>query len=208
MNDLFTARFLFPRVVNIIAPGPNGEPYWNACRDYVIAVNRAVLADRCWPHAWVVADKTGIDKDWWGDTLKYEGARIFSEKLWGEFDPLDGSYPDIHYTFRYERLGKHDAPIPKTSYEPMPGRFQGDGTTTGIAIEMAARFGAEKIILCGADFHGTTHWDGYDAPCSISDRQGDWKEFLPYMNSLIEWVRSQGIEIYSYSKTAIEVEQI
>ena len=203
MNDIFTARFLFPRVVNIIAPGPNGKPYWNKCRDYTIAVNRAVLADRCWPHAWVVADKTGLDKDWWGKTLNYKGTRIFSDKLemllWSD---------RTNYTFRYERLGKHDTRIPKTSYSPMPGRFQGDGTTTGIAIEMAARFGAEKIILCGADFHGTTHWDGYDAPCTISDRQGDWSEFLPYMNSLVAWVKSRGIRIYSYSKTAIEVEQI
>jgi len=203
MNDIFTARFLFPRVVNIIAPGPNGLPYWSECRDYTIAVNRAVLVHRCWPHAWVVADKTGLEKDWWHSTLEFRGTRIFSDKL-----EMILCSDRTNYTFRYERLGKHDTPIPKTSYSPMPGRFQGDGTTTGIAIEMAARFGAERIVLCGADFHGTTHWDGYDAPCTISDRHGDWSTFLPYMNSLVEWVKAQGIEIYSYSKTAIDLEVI
>jgi len=182
----------------------SGKPHWGQCRDYTIAVNRAVLIPRCWSHAWVVADKTGIDKDWWGETTEYPGVRIFSEKLYMEWES-EGAM--CNFTFNYERLGKHDTPVPKPEYFPMPHRFQGDGTTSGIAIEMAARLGARTIHLCGVDFHGNAYWDGELAPCTISDRQGDWSEFIPYMNSLTAWVREQGIEIYSYSPTAIDVEQ-
>ena len=160
------------------------------------------------PHAWVVADKTGIEKDWWVKANGYQGLRIFSRKLslaifrkFGDFFGVSSG----NFLFDYERLGKHDTPIPNTEYIPKPHRFQGDGTTSGIAIEMAARFGAKRIILCGMDFHGDEYWDGMKAPCSISDRQGDWSEFLPYMNSLIRWVHAQSIEIHTVSKTAITV---
>ena len=208
MNDIFTARFIFPETVNIIAPGPNGKDHWERCRDYRIAINRAVLIDSFWPHAWVVADKTAVDKDWWPDAFEYYGLKIFSEKLINEIQMLYPVYPNFNYSFKYERLGKHDTPIPKPEFNPMPGRLQGDGTTTGIAIEMAARLGAKRIILCGVDFEGITHWDGYESPCTITDRTKGWDVFLPFINSLIEWVRWQGIEICSYSKTRLDLEII
>ena len=205
MNDIFTARFIFPDKVSIIAPGPNAVRYVKKLDGFRIAVNRAVLMPTYQSHMWIVADKTGLQKDWWIKTWNYPGIRCFSDKLQNELYKHDYLDWRVDYTFAYERLGKHDTPVPKQSYTPMPKRFQGDGTTSGIAIEMAARFGAKTIELCGVDFEGDTHWDGVKAPCTITDRAQGWDVFLPYMNSLIEWVQGQGIDIYSVSKTKLNI---
>ena len=160
MNDIFTARFLFPDKVSIIAPGPNGKDHVDGLTGFRLAVNRAVLMPTYQPHMWIVADKTGLKKDWWIKTWNYPGIRCFSDRLQNEL------YKHIHadwrvdYTFSYERLGKHDTPIPMTEYHPMPRRFQCSGTTSGLAVEMAARFGAKTIELCGVDFEGITRRDG------------------------------------------------
>ena len=211
MNDIFTARFLFPEKVAIVAPGPNGHPAHKAIRCYKIAVNRAVLLPGTWPHAWIVADKTGIEKDWWLKAdLGFRGTRIFALKLmqlraisWAKYVEYFGR---TDFTFMYERLGRHNTDRPKKTFFPMPYRFQPDGTTSGIAIEMAARFGAREIALCGVDFEGIQHWDGFESPCTLCDRAESWDMFLPYMNSLIQWVREQGIDIYSLSKTRLDIE--
>lgn len=204
-KDIFKTNLELPATVCILACGPNGIKHWGRCEHYTIAVNRAVMIDSPRTDALLVADSVAVTKDWWEPSKQINTTRIFSEGV-AKMDTT--IQPD--YTFKHHRLGWFDD-IPKpveTEFTARRGRLNCTGTISGVAIEMAVRCGANEIFLCGVDFHGSTHWDGGTAPCPLNSRDGNWDIFMPYMNSLIKWAKDIGVEIYSYSPTAIDVEVI
>ena len=209
LKDLFKSDYRLPSKVCIVAPGPNGVPHYKRLRWFTICVNYAITIPKL-PRRdlWIVADKTGIEKDWFqGADNEFDGDRIFSEKIEKARITTRGYKRIYHaqYVFQYEPLSQCPLPSGRGPYYVIPDRLRGDGTTAGMAIEFAARFGAEEIVLCGIDMSGNKYYDGKKSTCSISDRNGTW-QFVPYLDSLINWVKSKGIEIYSYSDTKLDVE--
>lgn len=75
------------------------------------------------------------------------------------------------------------------------------GTNSGFqAINLAANFGAARIILLGYDMHckGGTHWHpghgAYDADSARFERKLQ-NDMLPEFQSLVEPLRSRGVEV-------------
>ena len=197
--DIFKSTYRFPPRVDILAPGPAGRPYWPRLGPFVVAVNKAALIPVD-PDAWMVSDWWAIKTDWFNDiATTFDGVRFFSSGL-------KECYGDADYTFNLLDGRECVQPLGAGIYTaPIDGLLRPDGSVSASAVEMAARCGAREIVLCGVDMYGDIYYD--DTPCKAvdCDHKGEWA-YTSYFNSLIEWVRGEGIEIWSMSKTALEVE--
>ena len=200
-KDIFKCEFQLPEQVCVLAPGPNGESEWSRINCFTIAVNYAVNIGIA--NMWVVADWWGIKTDWFQDAdQNYRGIRCFSHNLISK-RPKDSIPAD--WSFHFTDGKQCVKPLGSGRYSPHPSELRPDGTSSCIAIEMAARFGAREIAVCGVDFKGETYFNGRKGCFQMFDRNGPWA-YLPFANSLIAWVKEQGIDIYSLSKTELELE--
>ena len=197
--DIFTSDYRFPSRVDILAPGPNGKAHWPQLGPYVIAVNKAGLIPVD-PDAWLVSDWWAIKTPWFSPIENmFDGLKLFSvglHKIRGGAD----------YTFKLLDGRQCVKPFGTAPYgEPLEGMLRPDGSVAASAVELAARFGAREIVLCGVDMYGGTYYDGTISKAVDCDHKGPWA-YIPYFNSLVEWVRGQGVDIWSMSKTALEVD--
>lgn len=191
-EDITKSDFKFPEFVTILAPGPNGRTHWNKMSDYVIAVNKAIQIPvdiKCW----IVGDGNAAKMDWfkWG-CKNFHGIKIFSEAVHERTD-FRGDY-----TFWM-------VPEFEEGYRKYPGHFRPDESTTGIALDMACRYGAKKIGLCGVDMFGETYFDGEEATCSDEYTRGENWSQKKALDEMILWHREKGWNIHSLSKTALEI---
>ena len=220
-RDIFATPLRLPEKVCVLAPGPNGIDQYQRITIFTIAVNYGVAVPllRAWDtdpklvdpvmdyvrqaEMWVVADWWGVKTDWFPNADKlYRGVRCFSENLISK-RPTDAKPAD--WSFRFTDGKKCVKPLGSGTYSPHKSELRPDGTSSCIAIEIAARFGAKEIAVCGVDFRGEEYFDGRKGCFQMYDRTGPWA-FLPFANSLIAWVKSQGIDIYSLSETELDLE--
>ena len=215
---IFEDGFRAPEKVCILAPGPNGKPHWSRIDCPVIAVNYAVHielpthlpgqdgAEKRHPEMWLAADWWAIKTDWFLPVDKtYKGIRLFSVGLISK-RPANSIQAD--WSFRFTAGKQCVMPLGSGQYTPHPSEFRPDGTSSCLAIEMAARFGTREIMVCGADFRGGRYYDNYIRKGSENKKRegpGVWA-YLPFANSLISWVRARGISIYSLSETELDLE--
>ena len=197
--DIFKSDFRFPSRVDILAPGPNGKAHWSRLGPWVMAVNRAALipAD---PDAWFVSDWWAIKTDWFHSVDRaFGGLRFFSPGL-------EDCHGGADYTFKLLDGRECVKPLGIGTYDkPLDNLLRPDGSVAASAVELAARLGAEEIVLCGVDMYGDTYYDGLMSIAVDCNHKGEWA-YTPYFNSLIEWVRGQGVDIWSMNKTALEVD--
>ena len=197
--DIFQSSYRFPTRVDILAPGPNGRDHWPKLGPYVIAVNKAGIIPVD-PDAWFVSDWWAIKTPWFHNINdSFDGIKFFSIGL-------HNTYGGADYTFKLLDGRQCVKPFGTGAYgEPLDEMLRPDGSVAASAVELAARCGAKEIVLCGVDMYGDIYYD--DKPCVAvdCDHKGEWA-YTPYFNSLIVWVRGQGIDIWSISKTSLEVE--
>ena len=197
--DIFESGFQFPSRVDILAPGPNGKPYWPYLGSWVMAVNSGVLvpvdAD-----AWCVSDWWAVKTPWFFGALdNFDGLKFFALGLYGKCGKAE-------YTFKLLDGRECVKPIGTGLYEAsLEGLIRPDGSVSATAVELSARLGAKEIVLCGVDMYGDSYFDGAASSSVDCPHVGEWA-FTPFFNSLIEWVRGQGIDIWSMSETTLEVE--
>jgi hypothetical protein len=158
--------------------------------------------------AWMVSDWWAVKTSWFpkadrGFRDSGKLLRFFSDNLVRKRPP-DAIPAD--YSFRFLDGKKCIRPLGSASYPPpLPDMFRPDGSVSATAIEAAARFGAKEIVLCGVDMCEDKYFDGSISTSTECPHIGEWN-FTPFVNSLIQWVREQGVEIWSLSPTALEVE--
>lgn len=202
-KDIFESGFKFPSRVDILAPGPQGKAYWDKLGSWVIAVNKGIDIPVD-PDAWMVADWWAVKTEWFPKMdREYDGLRLFSAGLVSKRSP-----DAIPAEYSYKLLDGRQCTFPLGSAPygaPISGVLRPDGSVSACAIEVATRLGAKEIVLCGVDMFGNIYYDG--APSSSTDctHNGVWA-FAPFTNSLIKWVKEQGVDIYSLSPTALEIE--
>ena len=201
--DIFKSDFRFPSRVDILAPGPNGKAHWPRLGPWVVAVNKAIQipVDH---DAWMVSDWWAVKTEWFAPADKvFDGLRIFSENLIGK-RPADAAPADV--SFRFLNGKSVTRPFGTAPYPPpLPDMFRPDGGVSATAIEAAARFGAKKIVICGVDMEGGSYFDDKPSTSTECPHIGVW-QWVPFFNSLIKWVEEQGIDIYSLSPTALDIE--
>jgi hypothetical protein len=207
-RNIFDGDFTLPEKVCILAPGPNGKSAWEHIDCPVIAINYAVYIDlpNPQPHRpgmWLQADWWGIKTDWFAKADKeYTGVRIFSDSMISK-RPSDAIPAD--WSFRFTPGTECVLPLGSGQYMYHPRELRPDGTSSCIGMELAARFGAKEIAVCGVDFRGERYYNGRTGCFQKYDRKGVWA-YLPFANSLIKWIKSQGVDIYSLSETALDLE--
>ena len=201
--DIFELGDIFPRRVDVLAPGPNGKEHWSRLGPWVMAVNKAIEipvdAD-----AWMISDWWAVKTEWFAPADKaFDGVRIFSENLIGK-RPADAAPADV--SFRFLNGKSVTRPFGTAAYPPpLPDMFRPDGGVAATAVEAAARFGAKEIALCGVDMCDDKYFDGEISLSTECPHKGEW-QWTPFFNSLIKWVKEQGVDIYSISPTALDVE--
>ena len=201
--DIFESTFRFPNRVYILAPGPNGVAHWDKLGDYIIGVSKAIQT-RVPLSAWLLTDWWALKTPWFPpEDAVYKGVRIFSDGL-VMMRPKDAIPAD--YRFALLDGSKCTFPLGTAPYgQPVPRTIRPDGSVSASAVELVARLGAKEIVLCGVDMYGASYFDGEGSSSVDCPHIGEWA-FTPYFNSLIEWVREQGIDVWSMSKTSLGVD--
>ena len=200
LPDAAQIEFVLPDVVTIVAPGPNGKPFWQFVTGRVICVNAAItIPVHVAPFLddiWIVADGNAARTGWfnWG-CESFRGIKIFSEAI-HQRSEYKGDYTFWMYPNHPDQVEE----FLKLPHAVDPDFFRPTETVTGIAIEFAVRRGARQINLVGVDMEG-----GYfnDPPDLIRDTINSYMR-----NSLqreIEYFQGQGIKFTAMSPTVLKL---
>src|SRR3989338_7571342 len=160
--DVFAAGLTFPKRACVLAPGPNGIPYYESIpKDcYVIAVSNAVLIDQVEIDCWVMQGKKR--SFYLQGEQRFSGVRLFRRKFVEQGEALPAVDSFERYSFDVER------PTPQnvgdfSSLEGSRKRLIGGSSVSGNAVQLAHLCGAREILLCGVDMSGDHYFDGSTA---------------------------------------------
>lgn len=193
----------------ILGTGPNGlEHYERVPKDaWTIGVNKAI---QLWPKTpvsiWLCADGTLPEQEWFQENV-HTFIRMDSQLDDGE-DPtpcfstgvLLNMYPDVPYYFTHGR-SLREAP----KHNATEGVLRPGGSIGAQAVQLAALKGAKRIVLVGCDMVGRGYFNG-TVNIAPQLQPGGISIHYRMFNGLCQWVKGQGIEIYSLSKTELNVE--
>ena len=205
INALDIGTWMRRKTVTVLAPGPNGKPYWDKLRGLRIVVNKGVEIPTE-TDFWLVTDWWALKTEWfYKHHDSYPGARIYSEGLVTKLPEYIEDPKMPHWFVKLVDGRDCVKPLGTGMYENVPGRLRPDGTVAGSAVELALKCGAAEIVLCGVDMEGDKYYDGDECISTTCDHQGEWA-YTPYFNSLIRLAKEQGVDIWSMSKTTLDIE--
>jgi hypothetical protein len=191
--NLFDSDFRLPPRVCIVAPGPRGRGHYREIPPdfYVITVSKAVLIPSLRPDLWMM---NHADQNWYPQAdAAFRGVRVYGGRAAAQVTPP----ADETWYF-------YDNPESLTPDRPelIDGRILTGATVTGCALQLAYNFGANFILLCGADMSGDDYWDGSSNPLD----HGDTWPAARCLSLLIRWlVRERGIWVATLSETRLQV---
>lgn len=200
---LLDSDIRFPRRVVILGTGPHGRNAYNQIRedDFVIAVNGAVNIPyysefdpivKFKVAVWVCADGDATKAKWFKAALDNS---VDVLRFWS-FAVSARSYVKPDYLFKL-------MPFFDKGFRQNPDKFRPDATVAGIAIDMAHRFGAREIILCGVDMSMGKYYDGTDAPGNVDDNHGEVWDMRDALDNEIRWMHSHGVRVSTMSITKL-----
>ncbi len=195
LQNIFDAGFK-ARKVWVIGPGPSVADFdfsEIADTDIAIALNKAIEL----PHnfdLWTVIDTKAVHADWFK-----LGIELHADITC--FGPvMKGAGAIGQYEFQY-----HPQKLLPTDAACIEDKLRSGGTVAAVAIQLAYHFGAEEIVLAGVDFTGSN----YDGTPRLPDRDVNdpmWATSgTPRINTLIQWIEDQGIDIYSIAESNLKV---
>jgi hypothetical protein len=213
MIDIFQAQLDMPDTVYILGSGIRGVEHYPRIPEgaYVIAVNKAVYAPvraSLWMQfakAWRYVRDNWFRKALVSDIPKAFGLSLIA-RCKGEGLPLN----KVDYSFDFLPQF-HEPP---DAYKFTEGLLRTGGTISGAALQLAYWNNAQRIIFCGVDMLGHSHFDGSKliskAETKIAPDGTDleWGLELKDLNYMIALCNEAGIECYSLSDTALEVDRI
>lgn len=200
--DVFAAGFTVPECVCVLAPGPNGVPYYASIpRDaYVIAVSRAILIDEVRIDCWAMQGRAR--PFYVQGEERFRGVRLFRWEFVGRGEAMCPRDSFARYSFRVERPPPEKVGDFSGLARPR-GRLIGGATISGNAVQLAHLCGAREILLCGADMSGDLYFDGSR---NVSPTHGETWSFTPTFDRLIEWLhRNTPTRVSSLSPTKLAV---
>lgn len=199
--DIFDAHIEVPHDIYVVAPGPNGLDHIPRIPvdAFVIVVNKAIELP-LFPKLWMCSEPLAGGTEWFKENIdNNKGIACFWLKYLGE------NYPDIAYYWKDE-----EPLLTKKDFVPIYRVLRRRATIVGQAVQLAYWLGAKRIVLCGFDASGNTYYDGTPAGVgnSFKMREGDWHWVVELMNPMVAWMKEDGVEVVSLSKTALDVEVI
>jgi hypothetical protein len=211
--DIFTANLAMPDTVYILGSGIRGAKHHERIPlgAYVIAVNKAIAAPveaELWMQfakAWrYVRDK------WFTRALASDVPKCFGISLL-ERCKLEGmSLANVDYCFDFMPQF-HDEP---NAYKFTEGILRTGGTISGAALQLCYWRNVKRVIFCGVDMLGHTFFDGTklvskaETKINPDGTDNDWGLELRDLNIMVELCKGAGMEVYSMSETALEVDRI
>ncbi len=198
--DIFDSDIRLPPKVCVLAPGPQGKPYYDQIPDdcCIIAVSKAVLIPEVKTDIWVM---NHADQDWFEEAYaSFEGMRVFREEAIREAEALLGEELTC---YSYETLrGVRNLVV----FKPVDGVIRNGASVSGVALQFAFNFGAREILLCGVDMSGDAYFDGTINVQPTEERRGDTWDVAQNVDPLIRWmIEERGIMIATLSPTKLTV---
>lgn len=215
-TDVFASDLRMARAVCIVAPGPNGRPYYSQIPEgyQVVVVSKAVLIPDIQPEIWVMNQ---FAREWCREAdARFRGIRLFSTSAARAASKCAFSVRGIvsgrfarHlircYSYRIE-LAEDRRLDSDATRAVVPGMVRGFGSVSGCAIQLAYLCGARRLLLCGVDMSGDNYWDGTATTPPKDEEHGPEWWFVPRLNNLIKWLRGPGsADVRTLSPTKLEV---
>ena len=202
--DVSCPSLKFPESVYLLGSGPNGINHYSSIPkdSYVMAVNRAVLIPSVLPvsfdiDAWVIADHNVIQNSYYSEIRnKFKGIKIFSMEA-ALRDKVFGKDDLPSYTFF-----QHPRSTRCLTYRTGMDDYQMEGTVGAVAVQILARKGVKRIILCGFDVSGDIDFQG---KLPKDHRHGSLWKASKFFDSTINYFQTQGVEISSLSETRLSL---
>jgi len=233
---IFTDGFTIPSdTVVIVGSGPNGVGNYHKIPEdaYIIACNNAIgipeLQGRF--DAWCVVDIRCLegDKPWfWNNIDTFPGTRLFRSDF-----PDHLTHRPNTYTMDLELgIGR------KEQYHRLEyGRIKMGGSVSGCAMQVGYWFGDysanqkgfktpnrdslvetvrdaydivkshPKLRIIGVDMKGKGYFDGSKGKVPIF-KDGTWVNTCKNLGYMVHWMLMDGVDLKSYSETALNVEVI
>lgn len=153
------------------------------------------------------------DTNWWYNTIQKDSFSVHS-------DPFERvRFHDLIYKGFWISSDEHFSDHPQVRYLKRTGQRGLDinpeclrhGSNSGYAaINLAANYGAKRIILLGYDMKVSghhTHWhDGHPGQTAASFADTIQKSFLPHFESLVEPLKDIGVEVINCTPdSALEI---
>lgn len=153
----------------------------------VIAVNDAV-----WP-CWYADVLYACDHDWWDwhapALREFRGEKIcMGVPRLPAGDMLLPADPKVRFV---ERDGVEGMP-------PHPDRIASGGNSGYQAVQLAAKRGSQRILLCGIDMDGKQHWFG-EHPLGPLRRTPSWDVRRQTFNGLATILKERGVKVTNCS---------
>ena len=195
--DVFQSDLSLPSRVCIVAPGPRGFGHYRRIPKCVcvIAVGKAVMIPGVRADVWMMSHA----HQGWFETANrsFSGLRVFGDVALKD-RPEVADLPDCYGFKPIEPVLDPDEVL------PIDGVIRCGGTTLGCAVQLAYNFGAEEILLCGADLSGDRYWDG---TCNVQPQgHGTTWPAVARLNPLLRWMmHDRGIRIAALSPTRLDV---
>jgi hypothetical protein len=205
-NDIFDGDFNLPDTVYVLAPGPQGVPYYKDIDGYVIAVNKAICIDAVGRDLWLswalAYRRWGYQ--WFRDAMSLGVVRCFGRTA--NADGL-GDVEDCDYTFAFHP-GYADDPIGLK-----PNVLCHGGSISIAAVQLCFWKGVKHCILVGCDFFGCNYYDGSTThfrghPVLNGEKLGKvWPEAYTAQLIINDCIAA-GMKITSLSPTSLRVETV
>jgi hypothetical protein len=206
-QDILRHPFTFPPEVYVVGTGPNGADYFYKAQtaQYVIVCNKAITLEDIPRNIWLCDDGTLPDKEWFRVYAYYyvnNPGRIQDPTptpVFSEGKLLD-LYPRVPF------YAKHFTGSMKQPHGPRDGVLRGGASICGKALQLAYWKGARRIVLVGVDMmHRAYHDDPKGQGCMAQMKEdGEWYQCVRF-NLHVNFLKKQGVEVVSLSKTALNV---
>jgi hypothetical protein len=201
-TDVFTTGFTFPKRVCVLAPGPNGIPYYEKIPEdlYVIAVSKAITIKQVEINCWMMQGNN--HSHYLQSEQRFEGVRMFRKDFIDSRQALSSSDSFERYSFQVKRPSPSQV-IDFSSLAISQNKLIGGSTISGNAVQLAHLCGAREILLCGVDMSGDHYFDGSHNVCLT---HGETWTFTPTFNRLIHWLhQNTDTTVSSLSPTKLTV---
>ena len=194
--DVFKSDFRLGPKVCIVAPGPNGRGYYAKIPPefQILVVGKAVLISELRsPEIWMM---THSHQDWFDDAnVRFHGVSVFSHDAASRRARQFAGCDECYY-FKPQEPGLSADPLPR-----IDGAIRYGGSVTACALQLAYNFGADEVIVCGADMSGDDYFDGTQNPQAT---HGDtWPAAHAIARLVRDLERLKGTRVWTLSPTKL-----
>lgn len=211
VHDFFEKTPAMPKSAILLAPGPEGVPFYHLLPGNIhwVGVNKAALipwnfkTNKTTIDTWVISDSTNRKKKWWRSAdKKYAGRRIFSMTMAKHSRVYKQKGVPDRYVFD---MASADYTGPYTGSGS--GKIRKGGTVAAAALWVMYYCGVKIVYLLGVDMSGNIYMDGQpNEDAHYAGKHGDVWVSAQACDRVIRWLQLRGgMKIYTLSPTKLKV---